>query len=145
MTPEEVKEKTQRGWDEIWKGNMDAMDEVATPDVVCHEPPMPDIRGRDGLKQWARELRRAFSDIQFRFDEFVSMGETAAARWTFQGTHTGQLPDVPLGPPTGKRVTWTGVAFVHMESGAAKEMWQYADLLGMMQQLGVVPSMGKAA
>jgi predicted ester cyclase len=93
----------------------------------------------DAYKQIITDLRKAFSDVQFTFDEVVSEGEAVATRWTFRGTHTGQLPNPPI-PPTGKRVTMTGLTLVHTVNGKTVEAWEYSDMLGLMQQLGVAPS-----
>ena len=42
-------------------------------------------------------------------------------------------------PPTGKEVTITGIIITRFESGQAREEWEEANLLGMMQQLGAMP------
>jgi predicted ester cyclase len=45
--------------------------------------------------------------------------------------------------PTGKRVTTTGVMIDRIVGGKIAEEWEEYDALGMMQQLGVIPSMAK--
>ncbi len=42
--------------------------------------------------------------------------------------------------PTGKQVTITGQAIYRTANGKIEEDWISADALGMLQQLGVVPS-----
>lgn len=42
--------------------------------------------------------------------------------------------------PTGKRVTITGISIHRIASGKIVEEWQEWDSLGLMQQLGVVPT-----
>ena len=143
MASEDLKTMVRRAWDEAFhKGNVDALDEITAPDMLHHQPPAPDLRGLAAYKQMVAEMRKAFSDIKFAFDEIVVEGEVTAARWTFQGTHTGQIPNMPPIPPTSKRVTMTGIAIVHTVNGKAVEMWQYPDTLGFMQQLGAAPPMG---
>ena len=144
MASEDLRTITKRAWDEAFhKGNVDALDEILAPDLVHHQPPMPDLKGLTAYKQMVAEMRKAFSDITFAFDEMIAEGDVSAARWTFQGTHTGQMPNMPPAPPTGRRVTMTGIGLVHLVNGKVKEMWQYPDMLGFMQQLGVVPPMGQ--
>ena len=41
-------------------------------------------------------------------------------------------------PPNGKSVTVTGFDLFRIEGGKITEMWQEADELGMLQQLGVI-------
>jgi predicted ester cyclase len=143
MAPEDHKTKVHRVWDEVWnKGNVNALDEIADPDIVCHQPPGPDINGLAAYKQHMAGLRRAFSSFEFTFHEHIIEGDTDAVRYTMRGVHTGQLPDMPI-PPTGKQVTMTGLSMVRMENGKAVEQWNYSDVVGFMQQLGVAPPMGK--
>ena len=45
--------------------------------------------------------------------------------------------------PTGRQMTITGQAIYQIAAGKIKEDWINADALGMLQQLGVVPSFVK--
>jgi predicted ester cyclase len=47
-------------------------------------------------------------------------------------------------PPTGQEVTVTGIEFDRVSGGKLEETWVTYDALGMMQQLGVVPSSEQA-
>lgn len=144
MTPEDQKAKVRSVVDEAYnKGNVNALDEIVATDVVFHRPPGPDVKGLDAYKRMVVDLLKAFSDIQFTIDEFIMEGDTDAMRYTFCGTHTGQLPTLSI-PPTGKKVTITGLVMVRTVNGKAVEEWDYADMLGLMQQLGIAPPIGKA-
>jgi len=68
-------------------------------------------------------------------------GDTAALRWTWEGTHTGALPSLGI-PATGKRVRFSGCSIYHFRDDKIVQQWEYGDLLGFLQQLGVVPSFG---
>jgi predicted ester cyclase len=45
-------------------------------------------------------------------------------------------------PATGKDVKITGISIDRFENGKVVEAWSNWDSLGMLQQLGVVPTMG---
>ena len=140
---EELKASVRQLVDEAWnKGNLDALDEAYAADFVQHPPPFPDIVGLEAFKQSIANTRSVYSDIQLTIDEIIIEGDTIATRWTWQGTHTGQSPTLPI-PPTGKRVINTGVSVVHTVDGKAVEEWSYGDSLGLFQQLGVVPPIGE--
>jgi predicted ester cyclase len=62
-------------------------------------------------------------------------------RWTLTGTHNGNLMGVP---PTGKRVDCSAITIQRIAGGVIVEGWTIFDALGMMQQIGVVPSPGQA-
>ena len=44
--------------------------------------------------------------------------------------------------PTGKPITVTGIETMQVSGGKIVEGWVEFDQLGMLQQLGVIPSMG---
>jgi steroid delta-isomerase-like uncharacterized protein len=140
MTPEEMRAKVLRACDEAYnKGNFDALDEINAADVVWHNPPGPDIEGLEAYKQMMKGLRNALSGFQFTIDQHIAEGDTGAIRWTIRGTHTGQLLNLPV-PPTGKQVTMNGVLMTRLVNDKAVEHWNYSDMLGFMQQLGVAPT-----
>ena len=60
-----------------------------------------------------------------------------AVRNIGRGTHTGEFMGIA---PTGNQVTWTETHIVRMANGQVVEHWVDADRLGLMQQLGVIPS-----
>ena len=63
-------------------------------------------------------------------------------RWTLRGTNTGDIvTPMPL-PATGRQVTISGITIVRIAGGKGVEVWQVGDTLGVLQQLGVIPSMG---
>ena len=66
---------------------------------------------------------------------FLSEGDLVAARVEFGGTHRGEFQGIP---PTNKRVSFTGIEVNRMVDGKVEEHWVELDLLGMMQQLGLV-------
>jgi predicted ester cyclase len=62
-------------------------------------------------------------------------------RWTMSGTHQGELMGIAA---TGKRMTVTGFDLFRIAGGKIVEMWQDADQLGMLQQLGAIPAPGQS-
>ena len=60
-------------------------------------------------------------------------------RWTATGTNQGTLMGIP---PSGKRVTITGISITRIASGKAVEDWVNFDTLGMLQQIGAIPTPG---
>jgi len=142
MSTEEQKAKVRRAIDEAFnKGNLNAMDEIVGSDIVFHQPPMPDVKGLEAYKGIIANIRKIFSDFRFTIDEFIREGDMWAMRYNVQGTHTGQSARLPI-PPTGKKVAITGMAMIGTENDKSVKEWDYVDMLGLMQQLGVAPPMG---
>jgi predicted ester cyclase len=58
-------------------------------------------------------------------------------RWIGSGTHLGELMGIA---PTGNQVRVAGMTISRIEEGKIAEEWEIYDALGMMQQLGAIPS-----
>jgi predicted ester cyclase len=139
VTSEELLTAAERIWKEAWEnGNLNLLDQMYAETIILHQADRPATSGLAAYKQYLTLLRGAFSDVQFAFDEMVMEGDRGVGRWRMSATHTGQLPSIPV-PPTGKRVTITGLTLSHMANGMVLEAWEYADMMGLMQQLGVIP------
>jgi predicted ester cyclase len=54
-----------------------------------------------------------------------------------RGTHNGPLMGIPA---TGKPVTVGGIDVFRIAGGQIVELWQHFDQVGMLQQLGVIPT-----
>jgi steroid delta-isomerase-like uncharacterized protein len=141
---EENKAIVRRELEEIFvQGNLDTADEIYATDYVGHDPTNPeDIRGIEAAKQYASMYRSAFPDLQATVEDQVAEGDKVASRFTFRGTHRGELAGIP---PTGNQVEVTGIVISRIEGGKVAEDWSNFDALGMMQQLGVVPPPGQGA
>ena len=67
----------------------------------------------------------------------VAEGDKDAVRWTGRGTHKGDLMGIA---PTGKQLTITGISILRIASGKIIEEWGEMDMLGALQQLGIMSS-----
>ena len=73
-----------------------------------------------------------------RFDiEDAADGDTVAVRGTCSGTHEGALWDIP---PTGERFAVQQSHWFRVSDGKVAEHWAVRDDLGMLRQLGILPS-----
>lgn len=134
---EENKATYSRAWNELVnQGNLDIVDELFAPNYVFHDPHFP-MSGREELKGFATALRQGFSDIRFTIDDMISEGDEVLKRFTLTGAHTGDFMGIP---PSGKRLTLTGLTLGRLANGQIIEDWEGADWLGWQQQLGVIPA-----
>jgi predicted ester cyclase len=60
-----------------------------------------------------------------------------ATRYVMSATHQGEFANIP---PTGKRFTVTGIEMHRFADGKLVELWNVVDVLGILRQLGVVPT-----
>ena len=79
----------------------------------------------------------AFPDLDVHIDELIAEGDTVVGRMTTSGTHKGDFMGIPA---TGKKATFTEMHMIRLANGKMVDHWGNSDDLGMMQQLGVIPS-----
>lgn len=134
MSIEDHKALVRRFYEEVWnKGNLDAADAIFADDYVRHDlRPGNPLPGPAGQKKIAADFRAAFPDLHMTIDVIVAEGDMIAARWTTEGTNTGQWGNIP---PTGKRAKFSGVNIFRIANGKVVEIWNHRDDLSVMQQL----------
>jgi len=122
------------------KGNMAVFDELIAEDCLDYSAPPGTQAGLVGIKQFFVMFRSAFPDLHYTVEDQVAEGDKVVTRNTWHGTHQGAFLGIP---PTGKRVTVTGIDITRWAGGKAVEHWANQDTLGLMQQLGVIPPPGQ--
>ena len=135
---EENKALVRRFYEEVMnRGNMAVVDELSAPNIVDHNPMPGQAAGPEGFKQFVGMFRSAFPDLNVTADDVIAEGDKVVARTTMRGTHRGEFMGIA---PTNKQVTVSGMDMVRIANGKAVEVWHIDDALGMMQQLGAIPS-----
>ena len=142
---EENKAVVRRQEEELFtQGNLDAADEIYAPNYVNHQHHHPndprDLHGVEAMKTFATEFREAFPDFHDSIDIQIAEGDMVASRVTSTGTHRGTFLGVE---PTNKELSWTGITIDRISEGKIVESWTNWDMMGMMQQIGAVPTPGE--
>lgn len=123
------------------KGNLDVADEIYASTFISHDPTAPEGQGSpEAVKQFVNTYLGAFPDGHTTVEDSIAEGDKVAYRWTFRGTHQGELMGIS---PTGKQVEITGITINRLSGGKIEEQWNLFDQLGMLQQLGVAPAPGQ--
>lgn len=136
-SPDDNKTLVRRFYEEIDKGNIEAMDELVAEDYINHHPPpFPGLApGREGLKQ-AFTIFLEATPGRHEIEDQIAEGDKVVTRLTAYGRHEGDLPGIPK---TGNTLEMTATAIHRIEDGKLAEHWSNTDELGLLQQLGVIP------
>ena len=118
------------------EGNIDLIDEICTEDILDHSP-LGDHQGRDTVKQQIEDLRRAFGEFSATVEEAIAEDDRVAMRVTLRGTHEGEFMGIEA---TNEEFEVQNMVFTRIEDAKIAERWVQPDMLGLMQQLGVVES-----
>jgi predicted ester cyclase len=136
MSTEQNKQVVRRFYEEIDKGNLNAMDELVAEDYIDHSPPpFPVAPGRAGVKE-AFELFWTATPGYHQIEDQVAEGDKVVTRLLCIGKHDGDLPGIPR---TGNDMRMTAVVIHRIVDGKLVEKWSDKDVLGMLQQLEVIP------
>jgi ketosteroid isomerase-like protein len=136
VSPEENKLLVRRFYEEIDQGNIDALDQLLTADYLDHSPPpFPVSPGRDGVKEAFRLFLTA-TPGHHRIDDQIAEGDKVVTCLTAFGTHEGDLPGAPR---TGNHLQMAAIVVHRVVDGRLAEKWSQKDVLGFLQQLGVLP------
>ena len=131
----------QRYFDECANGgNLDLCDEIFAADYQHHDPANPDPRpvvGPQGVKAHLESLKGGFPDLIFDVEDTISDGDQIIVKWTARGTNTGDYFGMPA---TGTSIEISGMNTWRTRDGQAIEGWVNRDDMGLLQQLGVIPS-----
>jgi predicted ester cyclase len=134
--PEASRAVVARFVDEVLTGHdLEALAELASPDVLIHPAAMPceaGYYGITGARRWLEASWDAFRDLAVTGYSTVAQGDIVAVRWSARGTSTGNFLMLP---PTGGKVEYSGVSMYRVEDDKIAEIWDTRNTLGIMLQL----------
>src|SRR5262245_13839022 len=118
MSVADHKQLARRWVEEIWnQGRAETINEIIAPNYVNYSAPeLP--RGPEGYRHIVAAFRGAFSDFHLVLEDLLAEANKVAVRWTMHGKHTGEFSGVA---PTGKQVTFTGIAILRIAAGQIEE------------------------
>jgi steroid delta-isomerase-like uncharacterized protein len=142
MTSSDNTAVVRRFYDEVLnQRRVDVLDEIAAEDYIEHDPFPGQGNGRADLKARIQGFHHAFNPLSFNVEDVIAEGDKVVVRWTNSGTDSGGFMGIP---PTGKEFGIAGIDIHVVRDGRLAEHWHVVDLLGQMQQLGVIPAPGGA-
>ena len=100
---------------------------------IVGAPPM-DLAGHT---QFSTVFYGAFPDMRHTIDDTVADERQVAVRFTIRGTHTGDFMGIPA---SGKPVEIAATAMLRVEHGQVVALHGLFDQLGLLQQLGAIPT-----
>jgi len=127
MSKESNKVLARRIVEEMWNTqNLQVVDEVYAPEFGG---------GHAAAKQFVSANLAAFPDLEISIQDQIAENDLVVTRYVMRATHQGEFASIP---PTGKPFSITGIEMHRFADSKLVELWNIVDLLGMLQQLGVV-------
>lgn len=109
---------------------------LAPDDLQVHVAGVPHPLDYKTFLQFGQAWHSAFPDEQTNFEDQLAEGDKVVSRMTSTATHQGEFQGIP---PTGKKIKVTGIWIDRITNDKIVERWGIIDMVGLMQQLGVIP------
>ncbi|GLU53555.1 ester cyclase [Dyadobacter frigoris] len=128
--------------------NAETAHEILSEDFVFTLPTHPEpFHGPDGFLGLVSMLHGSFPDFYINPQEMMAGGDWVVTRWVGGGTHSGSPLLTVKGnvEATGRFFEIDGMTWHTIKDGKIVESIGHEDTLGLMLQLGVLPSEAKTA
>ena len=113
------------------------IDELSDPALVDHNPAPDHEPTLAGFKQKVAFFKAVFPDLEEDLQDIVARGDTVATRWVLTGSQQQEFMGIPA---AGRTIRVEGMNFYRLKDGRVTDIWAQFDGVGMMQQLGAIPS-----
>ncbi len=123
----------RRYYEDLWNPwNLEAANALISPEMEFRGSLGITVRGIEGFQGYMSTVRSAFPDFHNRVEDLVAEGDKVVARLTYTGTHQGEMFGLA---PTGRTITYPGIAVFRISGDKIVEGWVMGDRLGLFQQL----------
>ncbi len=128
----------RRCYELLSAGDLEGFGDLLSDDFVEHEETPGLDPTKDGVKEFFRMFIAAFPDLTMTPLDVLPSGDKIAVRTQATGTNSGEFMGMPA---TGKSIDVQLIDIMRFgDDGLIHEHWGVFDTMGMMQQLGVVPT-----
>ena len=134
---EQNKAIVRRSYETADNNDLITFSEQLAPDLVLHYPGMPGPLNREALLQMMNVMFSGLTQRQHVFEDQIAEGDKVATRVTLHAVHTGEFQGLPA---TGKQIAMAQTTIHRIRDSKIVEVWVSSDDVGMMQQLGLMPS-----
>jgi steroid delta-isomerase-like uncharacterized protein len=135
---EENKQIVRRFFEALDRQDSETMDLlVSTTNYSLHFSGMPPLDWSANKEQFLGPFNKAFPDLRRTIVDMVAERDKVAVSINVTGTYKGEFQGIP---PTGKQVSFTAMDILTIFEGKITEEWATADMMGLMQQIGAIPT-----
>ena len=113
------------------------LERIVAARMVDHNLAPGQRPGRQGVLDAVEMFRVAFPDLKITIESLVADEERVSVTGKMSGTNRGALMGVP---PTGRTASFAYMDMYAIVNGQIAEVWHVEDLVGMMRQLGLLPT-----
>jgi steroid delta-isomerase-like uncharacterized protein len=135
MPPQENIDALQRSWIRLKLRDIEGFLALYSNSVIHHGYSSRIRPGVSGLREHYTTLLKGLPDLRIEVEDIIAEGEKVAHRFTFFGTHRGELLGIPA---TGKQISASGMQINLFSGGKCIEVWSVHDSYRFLAQIGAV-------
>jgi len=142
MTAEQNRILVRGYYEEFWgRADVSRLETFCAPTFHFRLGRIADLPSLPAFMQFISMLFASFPDFTCSvLEPMLAEGDRVVTRYAWTGTHAAASAAIfNRFPPTGKKVRVTGMTIDRVADGRIVEEWCEEDLMGLAQQLGVVP------
>jgi len=117
-------------------GSADDGAEIFASDFVAHMPAQPPM-DRPAFERFVGAVAEGMPGYTYEVHDQIAQGDLVVNRITWRGVHSRAMAGVP---PTGRSVELRGINMFRVQDGRVVEQWAELDMLGLLQQIGAIPT-----
>jgi predicted ester cyclase len=116
------------------KGPLD--EAICAPNYTAAIAGFP-VMDRTGHSHFGAAFYQGFPDLSHTIETTIGEGDQVTVHFTLQGTHRGDFMGVA---PTDKPITVSAIAILRFVEGKVTQLQAVFDQMGLMRQLGLLPT-----
>lgn len=93
--------------------------------------------GLSGIRHYYQAFWAAFPGSRLVLEDVFASGEKVACRFLLQGEHRGAFQGIAA---RGAQINVPGISILEFQNGRCTRRWSYTDAVGLLRQLGALPS-----
>ena len=122
MDIKEFAQKFMEAEYEAWRdGNFEPLEQIESPDMTLHMPPIPDLKGFEGHKQYIMTACESMKDLTVEGEYITGDGNVGVLSFKETATLTADNPVFKI--PAGTTIDVDGLMVIRRENDRVAEIW----------------------
>jgi hypothetical protein len=122
MDIKEFAQKFMEAEYEAWQdGNFESLEQIESPDMTIHMPPIPDLKGFEGHEQYIMTACESMKDLTVEGDYITGDGNVAVFSFKMAYTLTADNPLLQIS--AGSTIDVDGFMVLRRENDRVAEIW----------------------
>ena len=117
---------------ELWnKGNFDIVPDILHKTITLRGSSGVHTSGVQEFEEYYALLKKAYPDLQYQIEEILVVGDKAAVKLRYSGTHKGVVFEIQ---PTFNKINYQEIVICTFEHDGIADVWMLGEKYAMIKQ-----------